>query len=110
QRDAVPFVVGTVHRDSLGCAGSMFGHPVLLRSDVMQTRMNMLLSIDFSTSIGANRPSDEGVRTFPIAQSERKWTLSVAIRRAKQKQQVIEKLSSTAPAGETFIATVHCET
>jgi len=34
----------------------------------------------------------------------------VAIRRAKQKQQVIEKLASTAPAGETFIATVHCET
>jgi hypothetical protein len=34
----------------------------------------------------------------------------VAIRRAKQKQQVIEKLSAQAPAGETFIATVHCET
>ncbi len=34
----------------------------------------------------------------------------MAIRRAKQKQQVIEKLASTAPAGETFIATVHCET
>ncbi len=34
----------------------------------------------------------------------------MAIRRAKQKQQVIEKLSSVAPAGETFIATVHCET
>jgi len=34
----------------------------------------------------------------------------VAIRRAKQKQQVIEKLASSAPAGETFIATVHCET
>ena len=34
----------------------------------------------------------------------------MAIRRAKQKQQVIEKLSAAAPAGETFIATVHCET
>jgi len=34
----------------------------------------------------------------------------VAIRRAKQKQQVIEKLASTAPPGEHFIATVHCET
>lgn len=34
----------------------------------------------------------------------------MAIRRAKQKQQVIEKLSAMAPAGETFIATVHCET
>jgi hypothetical protein len=34
----------------------------------------------------------------------------MAIRRAKQKQQVIEKLSAQAPAGETFIATVHCET
>ena len=35
---------------------------------------------------------------------------TLAIRRAKQKQQVIEKLSAQAPAGETFIATVHCET
>jgi len=35
---------------------------------------------------------------------------AVAIRRAKQKQQVIEKLSTAAPPGETFIATVHCET
>jgi hypothetical protein len=35
---------------------------------------------------------------------------TLAIRRAKQKQQVIEKLSSVAPAGETFIACVHCET
>ena len=34
----------------------------------------------------------------------------MAIRRAKQKAQVIEKLSSVAPAGETFIACVHCET
>jgi hypothetical protein len=34
----------------------------------------------------------------------------MAIRRAKQKAQVIEKLSRSAPAGETFIATVHCET
>lgn len=34
----------------------------------------------------------------------------MAIRRAKQKQQVIEKLTASAPAGETFIATVHCET
>jgi hypothetical protein len=34
----------------------------------------------------------------------------MAIRRAKQKQQVIEKLSSSAPSGEVFIATVHCET
>lgn len=34
----------------------------------------------------------------------------MAIRRAKQKQQVIEKLAASAPAGETFIATVHCET
>jgi len=34
----------------------------------------------------------------------------MAIRRAKQKAQVIEKLSSIAPAGETFIACVHCET
>jgi hypothetical protein len=34
----------------------------------------------------------------------------MAIRRAKQKQQVIEKLSSSAPAGEQFIACVHAET
>jgi len=34
----------------------------------------------------------------------------MAIRRAKQKQQVIEKLAQSAPPGETFIATVHCET
>jgi hypothetical protein len=34
----------------------------------------------------------------------------MAIRRAKQKAQVIEKLSSVAPPGETFIASVHCET
>jgi len=34
----------------------------------------------------------------------------MAIRRAKQKAQVIEKLKSQAPAGETFLACVHCET
>jgi len=34
----------------------------------------------------------------------------VAIRRAKQKQQVIEKLQEIAPPGETFEACVHCET
>jgi hypothetical protein len=34
----------------------------------------------------------------------------MAIRRAKQKAQVIEKLSQQAPAGETFLACVHCET
>ncbi|MEY9871892.1 hypothetical protein ABH931_001365 [Streptacidiphilus sp. MAP12-33] len=34
----------------------------------------------------------------------------MAIRRAKQKQQVIEKLSQVAPPGETFIACVHVET
>ncbi len=34
----------------------------------------------------------------------------MAIRRAKQKAQVIEKLSQIAPAGETFIACVHTET
>ncbi len=34
----------------------------------------------------------------------------MAIRRAKQKAQVIEKLSQTAPPGETFIACVHTET
>jgi hypothetical protein len=34
----------------------------------------------------------------------------MAIRRAKQKQQVVEKLASIAPPGETFIASVHCET
>ena len=34
----------------------------------------------------------------------------MAIRRAKQKAQVIEKLSASAPAGETFIACVHGET
>jgi hypothetical protein len=34
----------------------------------------------------------------------------VAIRRAKQKQQVIEKLREIAPPGETFEACVHCET
>lgn len=34
----------------------------------------------------------------------------MAIRRAKQKAQVIEKLQQQAPAGETFIACVHCET
>jgi hypothetical protein len=35
---------------------------------------------------------------------------AVAIRRAKQKQQVIEKLRQVAPPGETFEACVHCET
>jgi hypothetical protein len=34
----------------------------------------------------------------------------MAIRRAKQKAQVIEKLKQQAPAGETFEACVHCET
>ena len=34
----------------------------------------------------------------------------MAIRRAKQKQQVIEKLAQQAPAGEQFIACVHTET
>lgn len=34
----------------------------------------------------------------------------MAIRRARQKAQVIEKLTSVAPAGETFIACVHAET
>jgi hypothetical protein len=34
----------------------------------------------------------------------------MAIRRAKQKAQVIAKLSAGAPAGETFIACVHGET
>jgi hypothetical protein len=34
----------------------------------------------------------------------------MAIRRAKQKQQVIAKLSAQAPAGEQFIACVHAET
>jgi hypothetical protein len=34
----------------------------------------------------------------------------MAIRRAKQKAQVIEKLQQQAPPGETFIACVHCET
>jgi hypothetical protein len=34
----------------------------------------------------------------------------MAIRRAKQKQQVIEKLQQMAPPGETFISCVHCET
>ena len=34
----------------------------------------------------------------------------MAIRRAKQKAQVIEKLSQSAPPGETFIACVHAET
>jgi hypothetical protein len=34
----------------------------------------------------------------------------MAIRRAKQKAQVIEKLRASAPAGETFIACVHGET
>lgn len=34
----------------------------------------------------------------------------MAIRRATQKKQVIEKLSQVAPPGETFIACVHCET
>lgn len=34
----------------------------------------------------------------------------MAIRRAKQKQQVMEKLASVAPAGEQFIACVHSET
>jgi len=34
----------------------------------------------------------------------------MAIRRAKQKAQVISKLSQAAPPGETFIACVHCET
>ena len=34
----------------------------------------------------------------------------MAIRRAKQKEQVIAKLASVAPPGETFIACVHCET
>jgi hypothetical protein len=34
----------------------------------------------------------------------------MAIRRAKQKAQVIEKLTAVAPPGETFLACVHCET
>jgi len=34
----------------------------------------------------------------------------MAIRRAKMKAQVIEKLTQAAPAGETFIACVHAET
>jgi hypothetical protein len=34
----------------------------------------------------------------------------VALLRSKQKQQVIEKLKSVAPPGETFLACVHCET
>ena len=34
----------------------------------------------------------------------------MAIRRAKQKQQVMEKLAQVAPPGETFITTVHVET
>jgi hypothetical protein len=34
----------------------------------------------------------------------------MAIRRAKQKEQVIAKLASVAPPGETFIACVHVET
>ncbi|MQS11347.1 hypothetical protein F7Q99_03330 [Streptomyces kaniharaensis] len=34
----------------------------------------------------------------------------MAIRRAKQKEQVIEKLSQVAPPGETFVACVHVET
>ncbi len=34
----------------------------------------------------------------------------MAIRRAKQKAEVIERLSASAPAGETFIACVHGET
>jgi hypothetical protein len=34
----------------------------------------------------------------------------MAIRRAKQKAQVVAKLSQQAPPGETFIACVHCET
>jgi len=34
----------------------------------------------------------------------------MAIRRATQKKQVIEKLQQSAPPGETFIASVHCET
>jgi len=34
----------------------------------------------------------------------------MAIRRATQKRQVIEKLSSSAPAGEQFIACMHAET
>lgn len=34
----------------------------------------------------------------------------MAIRRATQKAQVIDKLSASAPAGETFIACVHGET
>jgi hypothetical protein len=34
----------------------------------------------------------------------------MAIRRAKQKAQVIALLSKQAPPGETFIACVHCET
>jgi hypothetical protein len=34
----------------------------------------------------------------------------MAIRRAKQKRQVIERLSASAPAGEVFVACVHGET
>lgn len=34
----------------------------------------------------------------------------MAIRRAKQKAQVIERLSQVAPPGETFVACVHTET
>lgn len=34
----------------------------------------------------------------------------MAIRRAKQKQQVIAKLREVSPPGEAFVACVHCET
>ena len=34
----------------------------------------------------------------------------MAIRRAKQKEQVIARLSASAPPGETFVACVHGET
>jgi hypothetical protein len=34
----------------------------------------------------------------------------MAIRRAKQKEQVVAKLSAIAPPGEQFLACVHCET
>jgi hypothetical protein len=39
-----------------------------------------------------------------------KESFTMAIRRATQKAQVIAKLQESAPPGEVFIASVHCET
>lgn len=49
-------------------------------------------------------------RGHPDGHGQQIGVQGMAIRRAKQKAQVIAKLSASAPAGETFMACVHGET